>query len=339
MSKRKLTRKQSQRIKKVQQERLERAEKRTVEITAKEDLSAFGVEQEGVIIAQYGAQMDVENPSCKGELHRCYSRQNLPALVTGDRVLWRKNKDNTGIVVARKKRKSELCRPDNYGNLRPVAANIDCIFIVVAPVPTLHSNLIDRYLVAAETVGVEPVILLNKTDLLTFDNTEEVTALMEFYASIGCKVVKASASNDQGFDQLMGELKNCSSVFVGQSGVGKSSLISKLLPDENIKIGELSADTGKGKHTTTTARLFHLPCGGCLIDSPGIREFGLWHMSADNVLHGFREFSPFIGGCKFSNCSHTHEAECALLIALNEGKITRQRWLSYLSIISAVATK
>jgi len=336
MSKRKLTRQQLWRIEKVQKERVQRAANREARIENQLDSDSFGAEQEGLVIAHYGVQIDVEDAENENACYRCHLRTNLPPLVTGDRVIWRKGKREGGIVIARMPRSSELCRPDSLGNLRPVAANIDFIFIVVAPVPQLYSNLIDRYLVAAEAVGIEPIVLLNKTDLLTGKKKTDIEQMMKFYESLGYQILQTSIHDEMSFNELKQVWSGRSSVFVGQSGVGKSSLIGKLLPDAEIKIGELSEAAAKGKHTTTTARLLHLPCGGRLIDSPGIREFGLWHMQAADVLYGFREFAPYIGACKFSNCSHSHEPGCALLSASAAGDISETRLLSYSSIISSL---
>jgi ribosome biogenesis GTPase len=279
MAKRKLTRRQSWRIQKIQDERAARASKKDTAIDQQLDSSDLGPEQHGLIISHFGRTVDVEateGPQ-QGTILRCHMRTNLGQLVTGDRVIWREGKE-TGVVVAKLDRKSELLRPNPYGEMKPVAANIDFIVITVAVEPTPHANLIDRYLVAAELSDIEPVILLNKTDLLNAENREKIEAMLQRYRDIDYQVLLASSSEEEGLTQLKDSLDQRISVFVGQSGVGKSSLINTLLPGIDLKVGELSAQTKKGRHTTTTARLFHFPDGGDLIDSPGIREFGLWHI-------------------------------------------------------------
>jgi len=223
-----------------------------------------------------------------------------------------------------------------YGTLRPIAANIDYIVLVVAPYPEPHANLIDRYLVAAESVGITPLILLNKTDLIDSSNEAAIEELLSIYPTIGYQVMKVSTKNAEGINPLKTLLKDKTSVFVGQSGVGKSSLINALLPGVDLKVGELSAAKAKGIHTTTTAKLFHFPTGGDLIDSPGIREFGLWHMEREHVAEGFIEFRPFLGHCKFRDCSHQQEPECAILAGVNEGKISQRRLESFEMIANSL---
>lgn len=334
MGKRKLSRQQAWRIDKIQRERAERARRRGD--AAEEVLSGgeLGAEQEGLVVAHYGTQAEVE--SAPGQSRRCHLRANVESLVTGDRVIWCDG-DPTGVVVAREPRYSELCRPDPYGALKPVAANIDRIFVVIAPLPQPHANLIDRYLVAAEAVAVEPVLVLNKTDLLAGDAAlrEAMGSLLEVYRGLAYPLLEVS-SHAGGLAPLEAALGDHVSVLVGQSGVGKSSLVNSLLPDIDLRVGALSELTGKGTHTTTTAQLFHLPGGGSLIDSPGIREFGLWHMGREQVELGFREFRRHLGHCRFRDCRHREEPGCAILAAVESGEISGQRMESYRRIVAGL---
>jgi len=335
MSKRKLTRQQAWRVEKIQEERARRAARRGSEAERVLGSGELGPEQEGLVVAHYGTQVDVEGES--GLCQRCHLRANLEGLVTGDRVVWCEG-EPTGVVVAQLARHSVLSRPDPYGKLKPVAANIDQIMLVIAPLPEPHGNLVDRYLVAAETVGIEPVILLNKMDLLENDAVlrERVDELLQVYPGLGYTILRTSSKKKGGLEVLREALCDRISVFVGQSGVGKSSLINALLPDADLRVGELSEQAGKGTHTTTTARLLHLPSGGSLIDSPGIREFGLWHMTREQVEQGFREFRPFLGNCKFRDCQHRQEPGCAILTAVETGEISATRLESYRHIVASL---
>ncbi len=340
MAKRKLNRRQQWRVEKIQEERTIRAQKRERDVSRQMQSGELSEEQEGIVIAHFGQLLDIEalEGEDKGNLHRCHVRANIDSLVTGDRVIWRAGKDLTGVIEARLDRDTLLQRPDNFGNLKPVAANIDYIVIVIAPEPEPFQGLIDRYIVAAETVGIPPVVLLNKTDLLTDENRAELDQMMELYESLGYHTIRASAKDEsgQGLSELLAWLDQHTSVFVGQSGVGKSSLIQSLLPEHDIKVGGLSETTRKGTHTTTTAKLFHLPSGGDLVDSPGIREFGLWHINEQQLLEGFVEFRPHLGLCRFRDCRHQQEPGCAINEAVANGEISARRMDSYRRIKNAI---
>jgi len=337
MGKRKVNRRQAWRIDKIQSERAARAERRDALIEEQLEGGELGPEQHGLIISHFGRQVDVEalEGESKGEILRCHLRTHLGQLVTGDRVIWRRSPDS-GVVVAVLDRHSELLRPNNHGELKPVAANIDYIVIVIAVEPYAHANLIDRYLVAAEASNIEPVLLLNKADLLNEDNRQRLEPLLELYRSLGYRTLLASTASSHGLDELKALLADHISVFVGQSGVGKSSLINSLLPGADLRVGALSEQSRKGRHTTTTARLFHFPDGGDLIDSPGIREFALWHMTEDQVLSGFRELAQLQGHCRFRDCRHEQEPGCAFLEAVDNGTISEQRFNSYRQILNSM---
>ncbi len=328
MSKRKLNRRQTWRAEKIQQERLDRAKKREDKV----DHGSLGDAQSGRVISHFGVQLDVE--AGDGEIHRCRMRQNLPSLVTGDNVLWRADEDHGGgIIEALEERISVLSRPDRHGQLKLVASNIDQIILVIAPLPTPSNLLIDRYLVAAEATGIPVWILMNKTDL------PEAAASMEqvsIYKEIGYEVHSCSTHVENGLDQLKQMLIGKNSVFVGQSGVGKSSLVNSLLPGVEIRVNTISTNSKLGQHTTTTARLYHIEEGGEIIDSPGIRDFGIWHIEPEAVPDGYKEFGPFLGACRFRNCSHQHEPGCALLAALEAGEISAERLKNCLSLMETL---
>lgn len=337
MAKRRLNKRQQWRIEKIQKERANRAARKEKAVQEQAEAGELGVEQQGLVIAHFGQQLDIEalEGEHQGEVFRCFVRANIDSLVTGDKVIWRPGKSETGVIVARCDRDNLLQRPDNFGALKPVAANIDHIILVIAPEPEPHDNLIDRYLVASETADIPAVILMNKTDLIGEHNREQIETLLSRYENLGYQVVKTSAASakDTPAPEVQDLVKGQTSVFVGQSGVGKSSIIQTLLPDQSLRVGAVSESTGKGVHTTTTARLFHLPIGGDLIDSPGIREFGLWHMTPQELEYGFREIRPLIGHCKFRNCRHMGDPVCALDAAAEAGEISPERLKSFHRIL------
>ncbi len=334
MARRKLNRRQAWRAQKVQQERRARAEKKSAKLSRELEGSELGPEQPGRIITRYGASVDLEDS--EGRIHRCLLRQNMPSLVCGDRVIWQQASTGNGVVVAMEPRKTLLERPNADGHLKPVAANIDQILVVAAPLPALDLGLIDRYLVAAELTGIPPVLLINKTDLLDDELLDYMRERVAVYSEIGYPVLFVSACQEQGLAALKEQLKDRTSIFVGQSGVGKSSLINALLPGQDIRVGELSDASGLGKHTTTTTVLYHFPEGGELIDSPGVRAFGLEHATRNQIADGFVEFRPYLGQCKFNDCRHQVEPGCAIRAAIEKGAIRPERFKSYLNIVESL---
>lgn len=331
MAKRKLNRRQTWRIEKIQAERRERAQRRA----AKDSPLAeeLGEEQWGTVTAHFGGQVLVEAGADAPV--RCHFRATLEQLVVGDRVLWcppREPGSGDGVVTAIEPRTTVLKRPDNYGNLKPVAANVDQMLVVFAPRPVPSTVLLDRYLVAAELSGVNAMLVLNKADLIEEPERARLDELTALYQGLGYPLLAVSASSGEGMTPLSEALAGHTSVFVGQSGVGKSSLVNVLLPEAALDVGELSTVSGLGQHTTTTARLFHLPDGGNLIDSPGIREFGLWHINEQDLLRGYRDLAALAGHCRFRNCTHHHEPGCALTQAAEDGAISAERLANFFRI-------
>jgi len=318
MAGRKLTQRQSRRVARQQSRHADQA------------LTDSASTREGLVISRFGKQVDIEAAGQPGELVRCYIRSNIDSLVAGDRVAWVPSEEGGGVVVARQPRHSLLERPDSFGRLRAVAANLDQIIIVLATEPPPFTHLLDRYLVAAEHTGLQAIILVNKMDL---DGRDLLRSLMP-YQQIGYPVIGVSAMQTDGLSPLQTVLKDRTSAFVGQSGVGKSSLIAAFLPNETIRIGALSSAESKGRHTTTAARLFHLVGGGDLIDSPGIRDFSLGHLDAYQSAAGFIEFRPWLSQCRFRDCTHQDEPGCAVVEAVEQNVISADRYLSYRQIIT-----
>lgn len=335
MAKRKLTQNQTRRIQSNNARTLHRHKKKDIEWQDE----MLGESQEGTVITRYAIHADVENE--QGEIYRCNLRRTLSSLVVGDKVVWRKGNEQlqgvSGVIEAIHPRTNEIARPDYYDGLKPIAANIDRIIIVSAVLPTLSLNIIDRYLVVCENAGIEPLIVVNKVDLLNEEQRQAVEEQLKIYQQIGYETLMISAQSGENMEKLTALLAQGTSIFVGQSGVGKSSLINHILPSVNAQVGDVSENSGLGQHTTTSSRLYHLPHGGNLIDSPGIREFGLWHLEAEQITQGYREFHTVLGTCKFRDCKHLTDPGCALREAVEAGKISPIRYDNYHRLIASLS--
>jgi len=290
----------------------------------------------GIVITRYNKNLTIEDDD--GVLRPAVARKRLQTPVCGDHIRWRMADSSQVVIEAIDAHKSLMARPDKRGKLRPIAANITQMIIVSAIDKSrpLHFNdsLIDHYLVTAETLHINPLVLINKIDLVNGEQRDQVYSHFGQYQALDYPVIYTSIENGQGLDLLLYKLLNQTSIFVGESGVGKSSLIDFLLPSHSLRTGELSAVSGKGMHTTTATTLYHLPHGGDLIDSPGVREFGLTLDDCQAIAAGFREFRQYLGECKFRNCRHLGEQGCAIEQACQEAKIHLRRLESYRDMVS-----
>jgi ribosome biogenesis GTPase len=286
----------------------------------------------GLVIVNYGKNLLVEDAA--GELFRCVSRRGIGTAVCGDRVRWLRSGDGEGVVEAIDERRTLLQRTVGHGQHKPLAANIDQVVIEAATEPAFDSYLIDKYTIAAELAAITPLIVINKCDLLTDSARREIERLLQEYQAIGYRCLFTSARYNTGIEAFRAELADHTSILVGQSGVGKSSLARQLLPELEITTGKLSAASGQGKHTTTATTLYHLPGGGSLIDSPGVRDFHLGKVDHAELGRGFREFHPWLGQCRFRDCLHKGEPGCAIDKALAEGHISARRMDSYRRLLA-----
>jgi ribosome biogenesis GTPase len=294
----------------------------------------------GRVIAVTGesAVVDVEGEeilcSMKGLMKK--ERQGQTLIAVGDLVLLEKS----GRIASIEERYSFLARQDFYSRGEQlIAVNIDQVLIITSLFqPPLKPAFIDRILISAERGHIHPVIIINKIDLLEEASEEERALYQEVllaYEPLGIPLLSVSATNQTGLENLRSLMSHKTSAIAGQSGVGKSSLLNAAFGLQ-LKTGDLAQKTGKGSHTTTMAQLLPIPHGGFCIDTPGIRSFGILDLEKEAIQNHFREFSPFASSCRYSDCTHLNEPECAVREALNEKKISSLRFASYQGLMEEV---
>ena len=284
----------------------------------------------GLVVAAHGRQYVVERQD--GSTLPCFPRGKKSEIACGDRVDLRQTAADQGVIEAIQPRRNILYRSNEFRQ-KLIAANVDQVVLVVAVEPAFSDELVTRTLIAAESQDIDVLIVLNKCDLA--DRLPAARQRLDIFRNLGYSIVELSARAHA--EDLRPHLAGRTSVLVGQSGMGKSTLVNALVPEANAATREISAALDSGKHTTTHACLYHLDAASHLIDSPGLQEFGLAHLDRAGLEHAFREFRPYLGQCRFRDCRHDREPDCALRHALAEHRMDERRFAAYRRIAAEIA--
>jgi ribosome biogenesis GTPase / thiamine phosphate phosphatase len=288
---------------------------------------------EGLVIAHLGQGIAVEY---ENTIILCQPLRKLETVAVGDKVLWSQSSPDQGRIEAILPRRSLLARPARNNKVRPVAANIDTVFVVIAVEPCCDFLLVDQYLAVCENNQINAALILNKTDLAHSEGLEQE---LQVYQNLGYQIQRVSTKTGVGLTALKLALRGQVSLLTGQSGVGKSSIANIIVPDRNLKTNTLSETTKHGRHTTTAATLYHIATGGDLIDSPGVAIFGLADLNRQQLAQGYREFQPLLDNCQFNDCSHHHDKGCKVRVAAEAGKISMTRYQRFLKLTQKMASK
>ncbi len=295
---------------------------------------------DGIVIQGHGKSFIVRS---QGKNIKCEIRGKVKhvtdavtPVAVGDAVTISLISENTGMIEAVGRRRSMLFRPSKGSDRKKqvIAANIDQLAVVASvKSPPLKPGLIDRFLIAADIGGLEPLVVINKIDLY---HPEILKEIAEGYKSLNIPFYPISAETGDGFEILENALTNHKTIFAGHSGVGKSTILNRIIPGLDLKIGPVSEYSNKGVHTTSRVQLFELPQGGFVVDTPGLKVLGLWNLEKEDVQYYFPEFDDFREKCRFTGCSHIPEPDCAVKEAVEKGEIARFRYTSYVSIYKSL---
>ena len=280
----------------------------------------------GQTVAAFGRHYDVELAS--GGSLSCVRRSKRTDVACGDEVDIAVTSPGQGVIEDLLPRRTLLYRRDAFRE-KLIAANVTLAAVVVAAVPTYREELLNRCLVAIEAAGIEPLIILNKADM---EETEAAAKALQLYQRIGYQLIQLAAKQD--VTPLLSYLAGQTSILVGQSGMGKSTLVNALVPTAAARVGEISEALDAGRHTTTASRLYHLNANSHLIDSPGMQEFGVYHLNDTDIAAAMPEFRSQLGHCRFNNCRHLQEPGCAIEQAMQAGKISVRRLEFYRQLIA-----
>ena len=284
----------------------------------------------GRVITRFGSELLVSNGDQPPV--RCTTKRKLDHVACGDQIIWQANQHGNAFATKILPRKNALTRRTYRGTPKTIAANIDQLIVTSSWLPRPIWDLVDRYLIAAGQLPADAIIVINKSDLELKQATKADKKALQDYRDIGYSVIAINALNGEGVDELRELMKNKTNIFVGRSGVGKSSIAQHFLPDIEILVKEIS-QSGEGQHTTTTATLYDLGKEAYLIDSPGVRDYVLDELTERKLSDGYREFSPYLQDCRFNNCTHNHEPKCAVRDAVERKEISKQRYLRYLNAL------